>query len=146
MEQPVFDAGDALQESGGGSTKPVKLPHWASNLEDNVDKQLLIMLRDGRKLIGWLRTFDQFANLLVEHVVERHIIIEEKVYADIYLGTMLVRGENVCLFGEIDHDRRDALREAPLDYVLKREEELEAEEAAQGRKKPVDIFADHVDT
>ncbi|CAJ1334469.1 unnamed protein product [Effrenium voratum] len=127
MEPPVLDA-------------PGKLPHWASNLEDNVDKKLLIMLRDGRKLIGWLRTFDQFANLLVEHIVERHILVEEKVYADIYLGTMLIRGENVCLFGEIDPDRHDGLREAPLAYVLAKEDEIEASDAKKG--KMVDLFAD----
>ena len=106
MEQPVFDG------------RPGKLPHWASNLEDNVpqlkvfvkccegagygdmvfmswiglrshfwilscfapepeidiafvtvlsgkclltcqvDKKLLIILRDGRKLMGWLRTYE----------------------------------------------------------------------------------------
>ena len=44
---------------GDGPEQPVfegrKLPHWASNLEDNVDKKLLIILRDGRKLMGWLR-------------------------------------------------------------------------------------------
>ncbi|CAE8740375.1 unnamed protein product [Polarella glacialis] len=142
MEQPVFE-GDA---EGSSSSKPGKLPHWASNLEDNVDKQLLIMLRDGRKLIGWLRTFDQFANLLVEHVMERHILCEEKVYADIYLGTMLVRGENVCLFGEVDPDRpAGRLREAPIAYVLKREAELEAGASAKGKAKPADLFADQVD-
>ena len=43
LEQPVFEG------------RPGKLPHWASNLEDNVDKKLLIILRDGRKLMGWLR-------------------------------------------------------------------------------------------
>eukprot|EP00435_Cladocopium_sp_Y103_P020734 s2863_g5.t1 len=126
MEQPVFEG------------RPGKLPHWASNLEENVDKKLLIILRDGRKLIGWLRTFDQFANLLVEHVVERHIIFEEKVYADIYLGTMLIRGENVCLFGEVDPDRQDGLREAPLAYVLAKEAQNEASDG----KKGMDLFAD----
>ena len=65
------------------------------------------------------RTFDQFANLLVEHIVERHIIFEEKVYADIYLGTMLIRGENVCLFGEVDPERQDGLREAVALEVLR---------------------------
>ena len=50
----------------------------------------------------------------MEHIVERHIIFEEKVYADIYLGTMLIRGENVCLFGEVDPERQDGLREAGI--------------------------------
>mmetsp|Transcript_43689 Transcript_43689/g.88119 ORF Transcript_43689/g.88119 Transcript_43689/m.88119 type:complete len:146 (-) Transcript_43689:93-530(-) len=141
MERPVFDADDA--EEGAADRTPGKLPHWASNLEDNVDKQLLIMLRDGRKLIGWLRTFDQFANLLIEQTVERHILYEEKVYADIFLGTMLIRGENVCLFGEVDSERpQGALTKASLDYVLQREAEMEAADAARGIQRPMDIFAD----
>eukprot|EP00931_Biecheleriopsis_adriatica_P010010 TRINITY_DN111103_c0_g1_i1.p1 TRINITY_DN111103_c0_g1~~TRINITY_DN111103_c0_g1_i1.p1 ORF type:complete len:143 (-),score=36.10 TRINITY_DN111103_c0_g1_i1:18-446(-) len=141
MELQVFDASSA-------SDPPGKLPHWASNLENNVDKQLLIMLRDGRKLLGWLRTTDQFANLLVEHVVERHIILEEQVYADIYLGTMLIRGENVCLFGEVDPEQPDGhLQEAPLSYVLKREAELELEASddGKGKGKLMDLFADQAE-
>ncbi|GBG69912.1 hypothetical protein CBR_g4739 [Chara braunii] len=31
-----------------------------SSLADNLDKKLLVILRDGRKLIGILRSFDQF--------------------------------------------------------------------------------------
>merc|ERR1712187_894987 len=110
--------------TGDGPRQEQKLPLWASNLEDNLDKKLLVMLRDGRKLVGWLRTFDQFANLLLEHVVERHILLEDKLYADVYLGTMLVRGENVCLFGDIDPElEKGSLREAPLAFVLQREAE-----------------------
>mmetsp|Transcript_45503 Transcript_45503/g.105483 ORF Transcript_45503/g.105483 Transcript_45503/m.105483 type:complete len:128 (+) Transcript_45503:34-417(+) len=109
-----------------------KLPEWASNLEENVDKKLLIILRDGRILAGWLRTFDQFANLLIENTVERHVLCEEKTYADLYLGTMLIRGENVSLFGEIDPDREGTtLTEAPLDYVLQREAERNEEASSK---------------
>lgn len=133
-------------DPGGAKPPRMRLPHWASNLEDSVDKQLLVILRDGRTLIGWLRTFDQFANLLLEHVVERHILCQEKLFADVSLGTMLVRGENVCLFGEVDHDRPcEAITEAPLDVVLRREAELEEEAllASGGpRRQLVDLFAD----
>uniref|UniRef100_A0A7S0ZW15 U6 snRNA-associated Sm-like protein LSm1 n=1 Tax=Noctiluca scintillans TaxID=2966 RepID=A0A7S0ZW15_NOCSC len=117
--------------------------HWASNLSENVDKKLLVLLRDGRKLIGWLRTFDQFANLLLENTVERHILCDERKYADVYLGAMLIRGENVCLFGEIDGDV--GLSEAPLPYVLAREAELQAELQAElkaGRTRQADFGFD----
>merc|ERR1719447_1095216 len=101
MERPVFDAAAPADEAGGGSS-------GAATAEP----------RSG----GWPRTFDQFANLLLEHTVERHILAKEKLYADVYFGTMLVRGENVCLFGEIDTDRgNDTLREAPLAFVLQQE-------------------------
>ncbi|CAK0830461.1 unnamed protein product [Prorocentrum cordatum] len=139
MEAAVFD-GEAEEASDARK----KLPPWASNLEDSVNKRLLIILRDDRKLFGWLRSFDQFANLLVEHTVERHILLEEKLYADVYLGTMLVRGENVCLFGEAAEDApgEGPLHEAPLAYVLQREAEQEAAEQARGVRRPLDAFAD----
>eukprot|EP00928_Gymnodinium_smaydae_P080322 TRINITY_DN64042_c0_g1_i1.p3 TRINITY_DN64042_c0_g1~~TRINITY_DN64042_c0_g1_i1.p3 ORF type:complete len:153 (-),score=49.24 TRINITY_DN64042_c0_g1_i1:51-509(-) len=131
--------GDALAHDHRSS-------EWASNLEENLDKKLLVLLRDGRNLVGHLRTFDEFANLLLEHTVERHILSEERLYADVYLGTMLVRGENVCLFGEIDETRESgALREAPLEVVLQREAELEAENASSGARRPTDLFVDLAD-
>jgi len=141
MDVAVFDG-----EAEGTSDEKGKLPRWASNLEESVDKRLLIILRDDRKLLGWLRSFDQFANLLVEHAVERHILLQEKLYADVYLGTMLVRGENVCLFGEAGDEEpgQGPLHEAPLAYVLQREAELEAAEAARGVRRPPDAFADPV--
>lgn len=76
-----------------------------------------MVLRDGRKLIGVLRSWDQFgeprppntktanaewravANLVLQDTIER--IFVEDVYADIPRGLFLVRGENVLLIGEI---------------------------------------------
>ena len=57
------------------------------------------MLRDGRKLIGVLRSVDQFANLVLEHTVERIFVGEQ--YGDVTLGLYIVRGENVVLVGEL---------------------------------------------
>lgn len=79
----------------------VPLPGTA--LADELDKKLLIQLRDGRKIVGILRSFDQFANLVLESAVERIIVGEQ--YSDIPLGLQLIRGENVVLLGEIDPAR-----------------------------------------
>jgi U6 snRNA-associated Sm-like protein LSm1 len=62
------------------------------------DKQLII-LRDGRKLIGMLRSFDQFANLVLEGAYERIIVGDQ--YGDIELGLFVIRGENVVLLGRL---------------------------------------------
>lgn len=72
-------------------------------LVEELDKKLLVQLRDGRKIIGVLRTFDQFANLGLESAVERIIVGDQ--FADIYLGLHLIRGENVVLLGQIDPER-----------------------------------------
>lgn len=81
-------------------------------------EKLLLVLRDGRKLIGVLRSWDQFgapvhfeegltptanilltANLVLQDTIER--IFVRDLYADIPRGIFLVRGENVLLLGEI---------------------------------------------
>jgi U6 snRNA-associated Sm-like protein LSm1 len=102
----------------------------AAQLLDLTDKKLLLVLRDGRKLLGVLRSWDQFANLILTGTVERyHVTVPSpsrkststdggdevrRLYADIPRGTYLVRGENVLLLGEVDLDRDD---EPPPGYV-----------------------------
>ena len=82
-----------------------------------------MVLRDGRKLQGVLRSYDQFstasplhnahgvlpisrtrlpANLVLEDTVER--IYHQNVFAERKQGLFLIRGENVVLLGEIVRD------------------------------------------
>ena len=68
---------------------------------------MLVQLRDGRKIIGLLRSFDQFANVVLEEAVER--IVVDKRYADVPLGLYVIRGENVVLLGEIVRARAAAV-------------------------------------
>lgn len=75
-----------------------------------------MILRDGRKLHGVLRSYDQFgrslasvqrqevegvgiANLVLEETVER--IYHGGAVAETLHGLFLIRGENVVLLGEI---------------------------------------------
>ncbi|KAK8247395.1 hypothetical protein HDK77DRAFT_374849 [Phyllosticta capitalensis] len=92
----------------------------AAQLLDLTDKKLMVSLRDGRKLIGVLRSWDQFANLVLQDTVER--IYVQNLYADINRGIFLVRGENVLLLGEIDLDKDDYIPEpfepAPIEKVF----------------------------
>jgi len=79
---------------------------------DCVDRKMLVILRDGRKLHGVLRSYDQFANLVLEDTVER--IYHGNAFAENWHGLFLIRGENVVLLGEIDLDDED---EVPLRQV-----------------------------
>lgn len=70
-----------------------------------------------------LRSWDQFANLVLTDTKERYFVTvpsssslenEEqdedstrKLYCDVPRGTYLVRGENVLVLGEVDLDRDD---------------------------------------
>ncbi|CAM1509202.1 Fc.00g029410.m01.CDS01 [Cosmosporella sp. VM-42] len=95
---------------------PPQMFTTAAQLLDLTDKKLMVALRDGRKLIGVLRSWDQFANLVLQSTTERifaaHLSTKDAdiptgYYADISHGIFLVRGENVLLLGEIDLDKDD---------------------------------------
>lgn len=73
------------------------------SLLEQLDKKLMVMLRDGKILIGYLRTMDQFANLVLHETIER--IHVDNYFGDIPRGIFLIRGENVILAGEIDEKR-----------------------------------------
>ncbi|GAA5867613.1 hypothetical protein JCM5296_006723 [Sporobolomyces johnsonii] len=72
-----------------------------------VDKKVLVHLRDDRKLIGVLRSYDQYANLVLTQTIERLYHPPSKSYAQTDRGVFLVRGENVVLLGEVDLDTED---------------------------------------
>ncbi|CAL0320251.1 unnamed protein product [Lupinus luteus] len=72
----------------------------STSLATYLDKKIIVLLRDGRKLLGLLRSFDQFANVVLEGACERVIVGD--LYCDVPLGLYVIRGENVVLIGELD--------------------------------------------
>lgn len=95
--------------------------NWITSLEEELDKKVLVILRDGKKLIGMLRTFDQFGNLMLERSFQR--IIVNTYYADVYQGLMIIRGENILLFGALDEAKPNPLELRPLWQVLEMNDE-----------------------
>ncbi|GAB2269061.1 Sm-like protein lsm1b [Dionaea muscipula] len=77
----------------------------STSLATYLDRKLLVLLRDGRKLLGTLRSFDQYANAVLEGAYERVIVGD--LYSDIPLGLYVIRGENVVLIGEVDVEKED---------------------------------------
>ncbi|XP_076461869.1 U6 snRNA-associated Sm-like protein LSm1 [Babylonia areolata] len=111
------------------------LPGTASLVEE-IDKKLLVVLRDGRTLIGYLRSIDQFANLVLHRTIER--IHVGKKYGDIPRGIFIVRGENVVLLGEVDTDNEKnlPLEEVSIDTILDLQREMQiAKEQDEERKR-----------
>eukprot|EP00252_Welwitschia_mirabilis_P019774 TRINITY_DN4675_c0_g1_i1.p1 TRINITY_DN4675_c0_g1~~TRINITY_DN4675_c0_g1_i1.p1 ORF type:complete len:129 (-),score=22.87 TRINITY_DN4675_c0_g1_i1:521-907(-) len=100
----------------------------STSLASYLDKKLLVLLRDGRKLIGILRSFDQFANAVLESALERKISGDK--YCDIELGLYVIRGENVVLIGELDPERQELpatmnrVTQAEIERILKEERDL----------------------
>lgn len=106
----------------------MEVPPPGTALVEELDKKLLVQLRDGRKIIGILRTFDQFANLGLEGAVERVFVGDQ--YCDIYLGLHLIRGENVVLLGQIDPER-----EHPPGLTQVSEEQIRLAQKAEKEEK-----------
>ncbi|KAM7344447.1 U6 snRNA-associated Sm-like protein LSm1 [Cochliomyia hominivorax] len=101
-----------------------------AHLLEEVDKKLMVLLRDGRTLIGYLRSVDQFANLVLHRTIERIHVGNE--YGDIPRGVFIIRGENVVLLGEIDREKESKLplEEISVDEILdaqRREQEQRQE-------------------
>eukprot|EP00879_Flechtneria_rotunda_P002221 GHRR01002407.1.p1 GENE.GHRR01002407.1~~GHRR01002407.1.p1 ORF type:complete len:123 (+),score=22.26 GHRR01002407.1:288-656(+) len=104
----------------------MEYPPPGTALVEELDQKLLIQLRDGRKIIGILRSFDQFANLVLENAVER--IIVGNLYSDIPLGIYLIRGENLVLMGHMDPEKEvlpglTVVTEAEIRQAVKAEKE-----------------------
>ncbi|KIR59488.1 U6 snRNA-associated Sm-like protein LSm1 [Cryptococcus bacillisporus CA1873] len=128
----------------------------SGSLVDLVDKKVLVILRDGRKLIGVFRSYDQFAfllqplffdgilhvlGILMQHANTANFLLESCVerlhykleYADKDIGVLLVRGENVVALGEIDLIAEDMV---PLQQVNL--QEIEEKISAENKQRERD--------
>jgi U6 snRNA-associated Sm-like protein LSm1 len=107
-----------------------------TSLAEQLDKRVLVVLVDGRHVVGTLASYDQFGSLVLERSAERHFARGR--FCDDEMGVYLVRGESVCLVGEIDEAREAAgaspLLRAPHRDVVELEEldKAEREAAAAG--------------
>lgn len=104
------------RESLGSNAEDLYLESYAfttaAAIVGSVDRKIFVLLRDGRNVFGILRTFDQFANLVLQDTVERIYLpkVEEngpERFAEAGKGVFMVRGENVVMLGELDIDRED---------------------------------------
>jgi len=107
-----------------------------TSLSEQLDKVVLLVLRDGKHLIGRLTSYDNFGSLVLENSSERKFAGGK--YCDIEQGVFLVRGENITLIGEVDTKREAearmnglGLQLAELEEVQKLEEEEEAKRKAE---------------
>ncbi|CCE85665.1 Piso0_005285 [Millerozyma farinosa CBS 7064] len=116
----------------------------AAAIVGSVDRKIFVLLRDGRNLFGVLRTFDQFANLVIQDTVERIYLDDEnsdgtkdkvRRYGEVYRGVFMIRGENVVMMGELDIDTEDdhlqGLEQLPFEVVEKELKERHAKKVKE---------------
>lgn len=80
----------------------LRLP-GAASLVEHLDCKILAVLRDGKHLVGVLRSFDQFSNIILEDAVERRNVGKQCV--DIPLGLFILRGDNIVLLGSLNEQK-----------------------------------------
>ncbi|KAJ5175913.1 uncharacterized protein N7482_001790 [Penicillium canariense] len=133
----------APMTQSGPPQLPPQMFTTAAQLLDLTDKKLVLVLRDGRKLIGVLRSWDQFANLVLQDTIER--IYAGKLYADVPRGIFLVRGENVLLLGEVDLDREDevptSVTKAPFEEVFELKKKEDSKRKSSDKKRYTELQA-----
>ncbi|KAL7522516.1 hypothetical protein ACHAWX_007212 [Stephanocyclus meneghinianus] len=130
---------------------PPFLPGSAS-LVEQLDQRLLVVLRDGRHLVGTLRSFDQFGNMVLDDTSERRILLwkgkngEESesticYQTDIQLGLYILRGDVVVLMGEVEEEEEheEVSNDGRIRFVSLDEFEQLAEEEARRREKSGEV-------
>ncbi|KAF2201701.1 Sm-like ribonucleoprotein [Delitschia confertaspora ATCC 74209] len=131
---------------------PNELPPQAfltsAMLLEFVDKKVHVVLRDDKTFVGVLRSYDQYANMLLTETVERlfvknpdQVMVDGSqawLIADSYQGVVTVRGENVAVAGVVDLDQEDDIRHctrAPEEHVRQLLAEQKARKKAETTKK-----------
>ncbi|KAG6811029.1 hypothetical protein H0H92_009299 [Tricholoma furcatifolium] len=72
-----------------------------SSLQGYVDRRVLLILQDGRTIVGTLAGYDQKSNVVLADSKERVYSLDEGVEEQ-PLGLYLVKGDMIILIGEID--------------------------------------------
>ena len=75
----------------------------ASSIESYVNRMVSIITSDGRNFIGTLKGFDQTINIILDDTHER-VYSSATGVEQVVLGLHIVRGDNICVVGEIDED------------------------------------------
>jgi len=78
-----------------------------SSLQGYVDRRVLVILQDGRVIVGTLAGYDQKSNVVLSDSKERVYSTDEPV-EEIPLGLYLVKGDQIVLIGELDLEKDES--------------------------------------
>lgn len=100
----------------------IRKPIGTDDYCEYLDKEVIILLWDGKYLNGTLRSFDQFNSVILENIQE--ITFCDKHYTFVKQDVLVVRGENIIMLGvgELDCEKYEYLEgKAFLDFISSRE-------------------------
>lgn len=104
-------------------------------LEEDLDKEIYVVLRDGRQFTGIFRSFDQYGSLCLERSFE--VFSTGACYNEVYQGCMVFRGDNLMLCGLIDQDiKSETAKKIPLADILKIKQKEKSLKAANANNSP----------
>ncbi|KAH9833271.1 uncharacterized protein C8Q71DRAFT_860541 [Rhodofomes roseus] len=72
-----------------------------ATLQGYVDHRVLLILQDGRAIVGVMAGYDQKSNVVLSNSKERVYSMDAGV-EEIELGLYLVKGDQIVLIGELD--------------------------------------------
>ncbi|KAJ7892870.1 hypothetical protein B0H14DRAFT_960135 [Mycena olivaceomarginata] len=72
-----------------------------SSLQGYVDRRVILILQDGRVIVGVMAGFDQKSNVVLSDSKERIYSMDAGV-EEVPLGLYLVKGDMIVLIGELD--------------------------------------------
>jgi len=76
-----------------------------------IDKPVMIVTKDGRVILGYLRGYDQQINVVLEHSKERLFCGPQEPVKEASLGFYVFRGEDIVMVCEVDQEK-----DAAIDY------------------------------
>ncbi|TRY51608.1 Sm-like protein Lsm1 [Cryptosporidium tyzzeri] len=108
--------------NSNNNNNQTSLSSWMLCLEEDLDKEIYVVLRDGRQFTGIFRSFDQYGSLCLERSFE--VYSNNDCYNEIYQGCMIFRGDNLMLCGLIDQNIKSYnAKKIPLADILKIKQE-----------------------
>ncbi|KAL1949041.1 hypothetical protein VTO73DRAFT_10847 [Trametes versicolor] len=115
-DSPVNDACTVGRERDASIVQATFTPpavdacSWTTmaGLQSYVDQRVLLILQDGRAIVGVMAGYDQKSNVVLSDSKERVYSMDEGV-EEIPLGLYLVKGDQIVLIGEVDEAADNAV-------------------------------------
>ena len=112
----------------------------STSLVEQLDRPVLLILRDSRHILGVLRSFDQFCNVLIEQSKERRFCWTNEngkhpVYTDVEEGATVIKGDQIVVMGEVDNLEAESMGVGKLKKVSLKEFNRIMERVDEGEEK-----------